>query len=40
MRFAREAGFDVLRERAHMAGWIVEASLRSPVGLQDGVSPA
>ena len=40
VRFAREAGFIVLQERAHVAGWIVEASLRSPVGLQDGFSPA
>ena len=40
VRFAREAGFLVLQERAHVAGWIVEASLRSPLGLQDGSSPA
>lgn len=33
VRFAREAGFAVLREHAHVAGWIVEASLRSPSGL-------
>jgi ubiquinone/menaquinone biosynthesis C-methylase UbiE len=40
VRFAREAGFMVLQERAHVAGWIVEASLRSPLGLQDGSLPA
>jgi ubiquinone/menaquinone biosynthesis C-methylase UbiE len=35
VRFAREAGFIVLQERSHVAGWIVEASLRNPSGLQD-----
>ena len=40
VRFAREAGFSVLQEHTHVAGWIVEASLRSPLGLQDGSSPA
>jgi hypothetical protein len=40
VRFAREAGFSVLQERAHVAGWVVEASLRSPIRLQDGLSPA
>jgi SAM-dependent methyltransferase len=40
MRFARDAGFDVLQKCTHVAGWIVEASLRSPVGLQGGSSPA
>ena len=40
VRFAREAGFSVLHECTHVAGWIVEASLRSPLGLQDGPSPA
>jgi ubiquinone/menaquinone biosynthesis C-methylase UbiE len=39
VRFAREAGFVVLQERAHVAGWIVEASLRSPRGLQHGPGP-
>jgi ubiquinone/menaquinone biosynthesis C-methylase UbiE len=39
VRFAREAGFLVLQERAHVAGWIVEASLRSPPGLQDSSNP-
>jgi len=34
VRFSREAGFTVLREHAHVAGWIVEASLRSPSGLR------
>ena len=40
VRFAREAGFNVLQECTHVAGWIVEASLRSPLGLQDASSPA
>jgi len=40
VRFAREAGFSVLQERAHVAGWIVEACLRSPLGLQDTSTPA
>jgi ubiquinone/menaquinone biosynthesis C-methylase UbiE len=40
VRFAREAGFIVLQECTHVAGWIVEASLRSPAGLRDGLSPA
>jgi ubiquinone/menaquinone biosynthesis C-methylase UbiE len=30
VRSAREAGFSVLQERAHVAGWIVEASLTAP----------
>ena len=30
VRTAREAGFIVTRERAHIAGWVVEASLRTP----------
>ncbi len=30
VRSAQEAGFSVLQERAHVAGWIVEASLRAP----------
>ncbi len=30
LRSAREAGFVVVRERAHVAGWVVEASLRAP----------
>jgi ubiquinone/menaquinone biosynthesis C-methylase UbiE len=34
VRFAREAGFIVLYERTHVAGWIVEALARSPVGLR------
>ena len=33
-RFVREAGFNVLRERSHVLGWIVEFEARSPVGLQ------
>jgi len=32
-RFVREAGFDVLHERSHVLGWIVELEARSPVGL-------
>jgi ubiquinone/menaquinone biosynthesis C-methylase UbiE len=40
VRFAREAGFIVLHERAHVAGWIVEAHARSPLGLRDGARPA
>lgn len=40
VRFAREAGFIVLQECAHVAGWIVEASLRSPLGLQHTSGPA
>jgi len=30
VRFAREAGFSVLQERAHVAGWIVEVRLHAP----------
>ncbi len=30
LRSAREAGFVVVRERTHVAGWVVEASLRAP----------
>lgn len=30
LRSAREAGFVVVRERTHVAGWLVEASLRAP----------
>jgi ubiquinone/menaquinone biosynthesis C-methylase UbiE len=30
LRSAREAGFVVVSERAHVAGWVVEASLRAP----------
>ncbi len=33
-RSVREAGFSVLRERAHMLGWIVELEARSPAGLR------
>ena len=40
LRFAREAGFIVMRERTHVAGWIVEASLRTSPRLQNGSSPA
>ena len=34
VRFVREAGFSVLRERSHVLGWIVEIEARSPVGLR------
>jgi len=27
---AREAGFTVVSERTHIAGWVVQASLRAP----------
>ena len=40
MGFACEAGFTVLQERAHVAGWIREALLRSPIGLREAVRPA
>ncbi|MGE5229707.1 MAG: class I SAM-dependent methyltransferase [Deltaproteobacteria bacterium] len=30
LRSAREAGFVVVRESTHVAGWVVEASLRAP----------
>jgi ubiquinone/menaquinone biosynthesis C-methylase UbiE len=40
VRLAREAGFSVQRERTHVAGWIVEASLRSSSGLQSRSAPA
>ena len=40
LRSAREAGFTVLRERAHVAGWIREALLRSPIGLRAAARPA
>ena len=40
VRFAREAGFLVLQEHTHVAGWIVEACLRSPLGLHDTSTPA
>ncbi len=40
VRFAREAGFTVLRERAHVAGWVVEAAARSPFGLHAAARPA
>jgi ubiquinone/menaquinone biosynthesis C-methylase UbiE len=33
VRSARDAGFAVLRQQTHVAGWIVEASLRSANGL-------
>lgn len=39
VRFAREAGFSVLRERAHVAGWIREAQARSPIGLRQATRP-
>lgn len=39
VRFAREAGFTVLRERAHAAGWIREAFARSPLGLRAASRP-
>ncbi len=39
VRFAREAGFSVLRERAHVAGWIREAHARSPIGLRQATRP-
>jgi ubiquinone/menaquinone biosynthesis C-methylase UbiE len=39
VRSAREAGFSVLEERAHVAGWIVEAYARSPLGLRDATRP-
>ncbi len=38
--FAREAGFSVLQERTHVAGWIVEASLRNALGLHEASTPA
>ncbi|NLE21781.1 MAG: class I SAM-dependent methyltransferase [Actinobacteria bacterium] len=31
---AREAGFVLVRERTHVAGWIVEATLRNAAGLR------
>jgi len=34
VRSAREAGFTVLQERAHLAGWIREARARSPIRLR------
>jgi ubiquinone/menaquinone biosynthesis C-methylase UbiE len=34
VRCAREAGFTVLRERAHVAGWIREVEAHSPPGLR------
>ena len=37
---AREAGFTLLQERPHVAGWIREALLRSPVGLREAARPA
>jgi ubiquinone/menaquinone biosynthesis C-methylase UbiE len=40
VRLAREAGFNVLQERAHVAGWIREAQLRSPIGLRAAARPA
>ena len=40
VRFAREAGFNVLHERAHVAGWISEAHARSPLGLRGETRPA
>lgn len=40
VRSAREAGFTVLHERAHVAGWIREALLRSPIGLREAARPA
>jgi ubiquinone/menaquinone biosynthesis C-methylase UbiE len=30
VRTAREAGFTVVSERTHVAGWVVQASLRAP----------
>jgi ubiquinone/menaquinone biosynthesis C-methylase UbiE len=40
VRFAREAGFRVLQQRAHVAGWIREARQRSPIGLRTAARPA
>jgi len=34
VRFAQEAGFNVLRSCSHVFGWIVEVSARSPLGLR------
>jgi len=34
VRFVHEAGFAVLEERAHIAGWVREARAQSPLGLR------
>jgi SAM-dependent methyltransferase len=39
VRSAREAGFTVLQERAHLAGWIREARARSPIRLRQATRP-